>query len=218
MSTKMFQEDFDFSSEITNMSISEDSLPLTTKEDFFMMVEDIRPYAGFGTYVIGNVISGGISEGDEVEYISSESTKKAKIKHIKVRNSLVNSALAGTVCYILLEDGFYRNVNVGDYICFPGSFKKCNGFEAYIYIFNKEKKSNKKIELSNGNILSFNINKSKFDGKIELLEELAVIPNGVSVKIKVTMDKPVFIKTTYESIKVNHLENEYVGFGVISKL
>lgn len=215
MSTKMFQEDFDFLSETTNMSIPEDSLPLTTKEDFFMRVEDVRPYAGFGTYVIGEIISGGISEGDEVEHISSESTKKEKIKHIKVGKSLVDSALAGTVCYILLEDVFYKNVKVDDYICFPGILKKCNEFEAYIYIFNKEKNFNKKIELSNGNILSFNINKSKFDGKIELLEELAVIPNGVSVKIKVSTDKPVFIKTTYESIKVNHLENEYVGFGVM---
>ncbi len=134
-------DDPTFKSIIELLDALDDYIPEPKRETdkpFLMPVEDVFSITGRGTVGTGRVERGIIKQGEEVEIIGFEETRKTVVTGVEMFRKLLDQAQAGDNVGLLLRGVDKEDLYRGMVIAKPGSVMPHRKFKAEVYVLTKE--------------------------------------------------------------------------------
>jgi elongation factor Tu len=138
-SVKMDDPRFDSIWEL--MKAVDEYIPLPQRDadkSFLMPVEDVFSITGRGTVATGRIERGRVKVSDEVELIGLGQHKKTVVTGAEMFNKMLDEAIAGYNCGLLLRGVDKNEIERGMVLAKPGSITPHKKFEAQVYVLSKE--------------------------------------------------------------------------------
>jgi elongation factor Tu len=107
-------------------------------KNFLMPVEDVFSITGRGTVATGRIERGKVKVSDEVELIGLGQHKKTVVTGAEMFNKMLDEAVAGFNCGLLLRGVDKNEIERGMVLAKPGSITPHKKFEAQVYVLSKE--------------------------------------------------------------------------------
>lgn len=138
-SVKMDDPRFDSIWEL--MKAVDEYIPLPQRDadkPFLMPVEDVFSITGRGTVATGRIERGKVKVSEEVELIGLGQHKKTVVTGAEMFNKMLDEAVAGYNCGLLLRGVDKDEIERGMVLAKPGSITPHKKFEAQVYVLSKE--------------------------------------------------------------------------------
>jgi len=107
-------------------------------KSFLMPVEDVFSITGRGTVATGRIERGRVKVSEEVELIGLGQHKKTVVTGAEMFNKMLDEAVAGYNCGLLLRGVDKNEIERGMVLAKPGSITPHKKFEAQVYVLSKE--------------------------------------------------------------------------------
>lgn len=123
------------------MKAVDEYIPLPQRDadkPFLMPVEDVFSITGRGTVATGRIERGRVKVSDEVELIGLGQHKKTVVTGAEMFNKMLDEAIAGYNCGLLLRGVDKNEIERGMVLAKPGSITPHKKFEAQVYVLSKE--------------------------------------------------------------------------------
>ncbi len=123
------------------MKAVDEYIPLPQRDadkSFLMPVEDVFSITGRGTVATGRIERGRVKVSDEVELIGLGQHKKTVVTGAEMFNKMLDEAIAGYNCGLLLRGVDKNEIERGMVLAKPGSITPHKKFEAQVYVLSKE--------------------------------------------------------------------------------
>ena len=123
------------------MKAVDEYIPLPQRDadkSFLMPVEDVFSITGRGTVATGRIERGRVRVSDEVELIGLGQHKKTVVTGAEMFNKMLDEAIAGYNCGLLLRGVDKNEIERGMVLAKPGSITPHKKFEAQVYVLSKE--------------------------------------------------------------------------------
>jgi elongation factor Tu len=105
---------------------------------FLMPVEDVFSIEGRGTVVTGRIEQGVVKQGEEVEIVGIEDTRKTTCTGVEMFQKILDSGQAGDNVGCLLRGVKKDEVQRGMVLAKPGTITPHTHFESEVYILSKD--------------------------------------------------------------------------------
>ncbi len=109
-----------------------------TDKPFLMAVEDVFSIKGRGTVVTGRIEQGVVKQGEEVEIVGIEDTRKTTCTGVEMFQKILDSGQAGDNVGCLLRGVKKDEVQRGMVLAKPGTITPHTHFESEVYILSKD--------------------------------------------------------------------------------
>jgi len=184
---------------------------------FLMPIEDVFGIKGRGTVVTGRVERGKVKTGDTIEIVgmTDEDPKKTVVTGVEMFQKTLDEGLAGDNVGCLLRGIERTDVERGQVLCWPGSFKPHKKFMANVYVLKKEE-GGRHTPFFPGYRPQFYIRTTDVTGSITLPEGVEMVMPGDNIEMAVELIVPVAIE---DGLRFAIREGgRTVGAGVVSKI
>ncbi|KAA3608247.1 MAG: elongation factor Tu [Planctomycetota bacterium] len=183
--------------------------------DFLMPIEDVFSIEGRGTVVTGRVESGIIKQGEEIEIVGFEDTRKTTVTGVEMFQKILDEGRAGDNVGCLLRGIKKTEVQRGQVLAKPGSITPHTKFEAEVYVLSKDEGGRHKPFFTNYRP-QFYFRTTDVTGTITLPEGVEMVMPGDNVKMIVELITPVAMD---EQLRFAIREGgRTVGAGVVAKV
>ena len=184
-------------------------------QPFLMPIEDVFSIAGRGTVVTGRVERGVVKVGEEIEIIGIADTAKTTCTGVEMFRKLLDEGRAGENCGILLRGTKREEVQRGQVLAKPGSFKPHTKFTSEIYVLSKDE-GGRHTPFFKGYRPQFYFRTTDVTGACELPEGTEMVMPGDNVQMEVTLIHPIAME---EGLRFAIREGgRTVGAGVVAKI
>lgn len=182
---------------------------------FLMPIEDVFSISGRGTVVTGKIERGRVKVGEEVEIVGIKDTVKTICTGVEMFRKLLDDGQAGDNVGVLLRGTKREDVERGQVLAKPGSMLPHTGFEAEIYVLNKEE-GGRHTPFFKGYRPQFYFRTTDVTGSCELPEGVEMVMPGDNIKMVVTLINPIAME---EGQRFAIREGgKTVGAGVVAKI
>ena len=157
---------------------------------FLMPIEDVFSISGRGTVVTGRVESGVVKVGEEIEIVGIHDTRKSVCTGVEMFRKLLDQGQAGDNIGALLRGVGREDVERGQVLCKPGSFKPHTEFSAEVYVLSKDEGGRHTPFFANYRP-QFYFRTTDVTGTVELPEGTEMVMPGDNVQLKVKLIAPI---------------------------
>ena len=147
---------------------------------FLMPVEDVFSITGRGTVATGRIERGRVKVGEELELIGLGQHKKTVCTGAEMFNKLLDEAVAGFNCGLLLRGVDKKEIERGMVLAKPGTITPHTEFEAQVYILSKEE-GGRHTPFQNGYRPQFYFRTTDVTGEMFMPEGVQMIMPGDNV-------------------------------------
>jgi hypothetical protein len=182
---------------------------------FLMCVEDVfGPPGGLGI-AVGEILSGEIKKGDEVDMVWDDRSERAVVLGLDAYGKSREHVEAGSRIGIILRDMKRENLRRGMVLAKPGSVTSRRLFVSEIHMLTEEETGSQLPPLV-GNHFQFYINGIDTNGTIHLPEHIEKLPTGKSlyVHIELQVGTAIYERQVF-AIRKDH---STVGLGRVDRL
>ena len=151
-----------------------------TDKNFLMPVEDVFSITGRGTVATGRIERGRVKVGEELELIGLGQHKKTVCTGAEMFNKLLDEAVAGFNCGLLLRGVDKKEIERGMVLAKPGTITPHTEFEAQVYILSKEE-GGRHTPFQNGYRPQFYFRTTDVTGEMFMPEGVQMIMPGDNV-------------------------------------
>jgi elongation factor Tu len=190
--------------------------PRENDKPFLMSVEDVFSITGRGTVATGRVERGRVKVGDEVELIGLGAHKKTVVTGAEMFNKLLQEAVAGYNCGLLLRGVDKKEIERGMVLAKTGSVTPHTEFEAQVYVLSKEE-GGRHTPFSNNYRPQFYFRTTDVTGVVTLPEGVQMVMPGDNLDgLKIVLIAPIAME---EKLRFAIREGgRTVGSGVVTKI
>ncbi len=160
------------------------------EKPFLMPIEDVFSITGRGTVVTGRVEQGVVRTGDEVEIIGIRDTQTTTCTGVEMFRKILDEGQAGDNIGVLLRGTKKDEVERGQVLAKPGSITPHTGFEAQVYVLNKEEGGRHK-PFFDGYRPQFYFRTTDVTGSVHLREGTEMCMPGDNTEMRVELIAPI---------------------------
>jgi len=188
----------------------------SSDDDFLLAVEDVFHIEGRGTVVTGIIESGKVKVGDVVTIIGEDNKMKSVVTGIEMNRKLIDSAIKGDSCGLLLREISSSSKIKRGYILYIGSNKETvNNIYGGVYLLRTEEGGLASLELSMGDTLTIYNRVNDVNATIVNMSHKKV-QNGDFLSMELKFDKRIYleINDTFALRKAD----KTIGCGLVSNI
>jgi len=216
---KALEGDSEWGDKIIELMDAVDShIPEPTRDvdrPFLMPIEDVFSITGRGTVVTGRVERGVVHVNDEIEIVGIKDTTKTVCTGVEMFRKLLDEGRAGDNIGALLRGTKKEEVERGQVLAKPGSITPHTGFEAQVYILNKDEGGRHTPFFSNYRP-QFYFRTTDVTGGISLPEGTEMVMPGDNTEMSVELQAPIAME---EGLRFAIREGgRTVGAGRVTKI
>ena len=160
------------------------------EKPFLMPIEDVFSITGRGTVVTARVEQGVVRTGDEVEIIGIRDTQTTTCTGVEMFRKILDEGQAGDNIGVLLRGTKKDEVERGQVLAKPGSITPHTGFEAQVYVLNKEEGGRHK-PFFDGYRPQFYFRTTDVTGSVHLREGTEMCMPGDNTEMRVELIAPI---------------------------
>lgn len=167
---------------------------------FLMSIENSFSITGRGTVATGKVERGTVKPGDQIELLSSGTTKQTSVTGVEMFNKTLQQGEPGDNIGILLRGIAKTDLKRGDILSKPKTLKFYNIFKANLYVLTKDEGGRHK-PFTTGYKPQFFIRTLNVTGEIILITsvsnntKLELVMPGDNVHVNISLDKQAALET-----------------------
>jgi selenocysteine-specific elongation factor len=150
---------------------------------FRLPIDRIFTMKGFGTVVAGTVLSGQLSQDQNVELLPHQ--KKLRVRNIQMHDRNVKQVTTGDRAAINLAGIEKTTIHRGDVLAAPDFYKPTKFMDADLYLLKSSPR-----KLKNRSRIRLNVGTSEIIGRVTVLDKDEVLP-GENAYIQLRLEKPV---------------------------
>lgn len=183
---------------------------------FLMPIEGVLSIEGRGTVVTGKIEQGSIRAGSAVEIVGlSEEPRKDVVTQVETFKRILDVGEAGENVGCLLRKTRYDEIKRGQVLAAAGSMTPRRGFEAEVYVLNKEE-GGRHTPFFDGYTPQFFFRTANVTGTATVLGDVAMAMPGDGVQLDVALQRPIAVA---EGDRFAVREGgRTVGSGVVTKV
>lgn len=165
--------------------------PRDVDKDFLMSVEDVFSITGRGTVATGQIESGVINSGEEVDILGMQTDKlKSTVTGVEMFRKILDRGEAGDNVGLLLRGIEKTDIKRGMVIAKPGSITPHTEFKGEIYVLKKEE-GGRHTPFHKNYRPQFYFRTTDVTGEIHLEEGREMVMPGDNVTVTVKLIVPV---------------------------
>ena len=182
---------------------------------FLMPIEDVFSISGRGTVVTGRVEQGIVKVGEEVEIVGLKDTKKTVCTGVEMFRKLLDQGQAGDNIGALIRGVGREEVERGQVLCKPGSFKPHTEFTSEVYVLSKDEGGRHTPFFANYRP-QFYFRTTDVTGEVVLPEGTEMVMPGDNVQLGVKLIAPIAME---QGLRFSIREGgRTVGSGVVASI
>ena len=160
---------------------------------FLMPIEGVLSIEGRGTVVTGKIEQGSIRAGSAVEIVGlSEEARPDVVTQVETFKRILDVGEAGENVGCLLRKTRYDDVKRGQVLAAAGSMTPRHGFEAEVYVLNKEE-GGRHTPFFDGYTPQFFFRTANVTGTATVLGDVTMAMPGDGVQLDVALQRPIAV-------------------------
>lgn len=185
----------------------------SSHDNFLFPVEDVFGIKGRGVVVTGKIESGSITVGDSVTIIGEEKQTTAVVIGVEMKRKLIDKAIVGDVCGLLLRGVSDMNVIKRGYVLYNGPTKYTSKIiKVGVRILTPQAGSTHRVRLSIGDQITIYNRTNDMKGRITRQSQIEAT-NGDFVGMEIELERKIFIQPN-DIISLRH-NDETIGCGMV---
>ncbi|MEE9311225.1 MAG: elongation factor Tu, partial [Planctomycetota bacterium] len=160
-----------------------------------LAVEDVFSISGRGTVATGRIERGTVKVGDNVEIVGlQKEAMKTTVTGVEAFEKTLDEGIAGDNVGLLLRGIDKTAITRGMVICKPGTIQPHTEFECQAYVLSKEE-GGRNTPFFSGYRPQFYFRTTDVTGSCELMDGAEMVMPGDTVKLKITLGKPIALES-----------------------